>query len=364
MKYNGDQSRFYSVFHHGFETLPRDHSPEEKLIDRISHPGIIDAASETFEDQESSSVSDCESGTSGTNSDQLPFHSNGLLKLVEGNEVHDLIKRRFISGLGSLGAQASVIAIYRNTYSSVLGQARLHTFQIHSKAVEKKCGGNPNVKYAWYAPSSHNDISNIICHGFDHPQNNGLYGSGAYLAPDHCPLECVKRSTADETGLKHVLLCRVILGKAELVPPGSQQCRPSCEDFDSGVDDLSSPKKYIVWGIHMNTRILPEYVISFRDPPPPCLEGTTRIGEPFRKPKSPWMPFPGLISALSKFLPQPTIDLITKYHRQHRVSLDKKISRPELIQRVRQLAGDELLIKVIKSFRAKVGNSTTNVESK
>lgn len=86
----------------------------------------------------------------------------------------------------------------------------------------------------------------------------------------------VKRSIADETGLKHVLLCRVILGKAELVPPGSEQCRPSSEDFDSGVDDLSFPKKYIVWEIHINTRILPEYVISFRAPPSSCLEGKAK----------------------------------------------------------------------------------------
>lgn len=188
MEYNGDQCRFYSVLPHGFETLPHDRSPEIRQIDRISHPGIGDSASETVQDQESS-VSDSESGISGTNSDELRFRNNGLVKLVEGDKLHDLIKRRFISGLGSVGAQASVIAIHKNTYSTIMDQARLHTFQIHSKALEKKCGGDANVKYAWYAASSQNDISNIICHGFDHSQNNGLYGCGVYLAPDHCPLE-------------------------------------------------------------------------------------------------------------------------------------------------------------------------------
>lgn len=41
--------------------------------------------------------------------------------------------------------------------------------------------------------------------------------------------------------------------------------------------------------------------------------------EPIRKPTSPWMPIPTLIGVLSKFLPQPSIDLILKYHKSHRV---------------------------------------------
>lgn len=70
----------------------------------------------------------------------------------------------------------------------------------------------------------------------------------------------------DRDGLRHLLLCRVILGKPELVHPGSEQFHPISEDFDSGVDSLSSPKKYIVWSTHMNTHVLPEYVVSFRAP--------------------------------------------------------------------------------------------------
>ncbi|KAF3437032.1 hypothetical protein FNV43_RR19785 [Rhamnella rubrinervis] len=351
MEYNGDQCRLSSVFSRGFGTLPSDCTSKEGFVDQFSRPDVGDSASETVPDQESS-ISDCESVTSGDNSEQFRFSNNGLVALVEGDKFHDLIKRRFISSLGSLGAQATVVAIHRNTFSSVLGQAWLQSFQIYSKAVERKCGGNANVKYAWYAPSSQDEISKIISHGFDHcgkSQNNGLHGCGAYLAPDDSPMECVKNLGVDKDGLRHLILCHVILGKAEIVNPGSQQCHPSCDEFDSGVDDFSAPKKYIVWCTHMNTRILPEYVISFRAPP--CPEGSARIQEPFRKPKSPWMPFPALICALSKSLPQSTIDVISKYHREHR---ENKISRHELIQRVRQLAGDELLVSVIKTFRAKV----------
>lgn len=73
-------------------------------------------------------------------------------------------------------------------------------------------------------------------------------------------------SVIDKDGLRHILLCRVILGKAELVQIGSEQCHPSSEEFDSGMDNLTSPRKFIVRSTHMNTHILPEYVVSFRAP--------------------------------------------------------------------------------------------------
>ncbi|XP_020537437.1 probable inactive poly [ADP-ribose] polymerase SRO5 isoform X2 [Jatropha curcas] len=300
---------------------------------------------ETLNHQESM-VSDGESGVSGATSNQFLELGNGLVRIFEGDRVHDLIKRRFLSGLGSLGKQATVTAIYRNTYSGIIDQARMKSFQILTKAMEDKCNGNANVKFAWFGDST-DEICKIMKHGFGSQinNNNGLYGCGIYLSPDDSPLESVKNLKVDKNGLRHLLLCRVILGKPEIVHPGSDQGHPSSEEFDSGIDNLLSPKKYIVWSTHMNTRILPEYVISFKASP--CLKGFRRIREPAGIPTSPWMPFPAVITALSKFLPPTTVGLIAKYHRDHR---EKKISRQELIQRVRQLAGDKLLIAVIKMF--------------
>ena len=74
----------------------------------------------------------------------------------------------------------------------------------------------------------------------------------------------VESAIVDGDGLKHILLCRVLLGKTEAVNRFSTQCHPSSEEFDSGVDDLVSPKKYIIWSSQMNTHILPEFVISFK----------------------------------------------------------------------------------------------------
>ncbi|ONI08365.1 hypothetical protein PRUPE_5G173700 [Prunus persica] len=357
MACSGVQGRLSSVFTdgsnpHGFTAFSSENSSEDELTDQLTDSGTSDTASETSVQDQDSFISDCESVVdSGSSSAQSRMFNDGLVALFDGDRVHDLIKQRFVSSLGLLGPHANVVAIHRNSYSSLVGQARLRSFQIYLKAVEEKCGGNPNVKYAWYAPSSKDEISKIICHGFGHhekPQKDGLYGSGVYLAPDDSPMTCVEGSNVDEDGLRHLLLCRVILGRPEVVHPGSEQYHPSSEEFDSGVDNPIAPKKYIVWSTYMNTHILPEYVISFRAPT--CLKGFLKTQESIKKPTSPWMPFPALIGVLSKFLPPPTFALISKHYKDHR---ENKISRHELIQRVRQIAGDKLLASIIKSFRAK-----------
>jgi len=76
----------------------------------------------------------------------------------------------------------------------------------------------------------------------------------------------VKSSGVDSDGVRHLLLCRVILGKTEVVPRGSNQCRSSSEEYDSGVDDLLAPKEYVIWCNRINTHVLPEYVLSFTLP--------------------------------------------------------------------------------------------------
>lgn len=77
----------------------------------------------------------------------------------------------------------------------------------------------------------------------------------------------MKRCVVDKDGVRHLLLCRVILGRTELVHSVSDQCRPSSEEYDSGVvESVSAPKEYIVWSSRINTHVLPEYVLSFRLP--------------------------------------------------------------------------------------------------
>lgn len=61
--------------------------------------------------------------------------------------------------------------------------------------------------------------------------------------------------------------------------------------------------------------------------------GLVKCEEIFRKPSSPWMPFPALISVLSKFLPPSDIALISKFHKDHRVSAFDFHLWPETVTR-------------------------------
>lgn len=303
-----------------------------------------------------SSVSDCESIVSADHSGTsaappLPFTGAGLMELEEGDKAHRLIKERFVSRLGALRAQVTVAAIHRSCSSSFAARSRAQAFQVYSAAVQKKGGGDTaNVRYAWY-PASKEEVAKIFSYGFGYsgkPENSGLYGRGVYFAPDNHPLQSVESAPVNEDGLRHLLLCQVILGKSELIDFGSEQSHPSSEQYDSGVDDLSSPKRYIIWNTHINTHVLPEYVVSFRAPC--CSRGLLRTPGKSRKPTSPWMPFRVLISELSKILPPSDINSMSKYYKDHK---EGKIPRHELVRKVRQIAGDGLLTRIIKSSRTK-----------
>ncbi|XAR50180.1 NAD(+) ADP-ribosyltransferase [Bertholletia excelsa] len=306
----------------GFRGLVSDDIRTHSITieNRFKHSSTsTDSSSGTQSDHEPS-ISDSESGISVPNSQKSGLFGEGLVRLDEGDRLHEIIKRRFISGLDNFGVHATVVAVHRNLCSGIMGEARLRAFHVFAQAMEKKYGGSANLKYAWYG-ASREEIEKIITYGFSHcgkDDNKGIYGCGIYLSPDDSSINSVKSSIVDEDGLRHVLLCRVILGNTELVHPGSKQCHPSSEEFDSGVDNLLAPKKYIVWNTHMNTHILPEYVISFRAP---IFEGGQKIQDQLRKPASPWIPFPTLISVLSRFLPPHTIRLISKYYNDHGVSI-------------------------------------------
>ncbi|KAK1298623.1 putative inactive poly [ADP-ribose] polymerase SRO5 [Acorus calamus] len=268
----------------------------------LEHGGVEDPVPEVI--REDGSISDSESGSSSKpDANSFLFNSNGLIRVKEGAGEDILLKERFLSSVGSLAKHCTVVAVHKVTHLDFLSQARLRTFQIHAQAMSKKCAGEPNIKCAWYG-SSVEGICGIVNHGFgpcERPENGGLYGSGAYLSPETSAIDSVVSSIADDNGLRHVLFCRVILGNSEEVRPGSMQYQPSSVEFDSGVDNLLAPKRYIIWSTHMNTHILPQYVLSVK-----LSFGLRAHDEPVRRPSSAWMPLPALISAVSRLLPPST----------------------------------------------------------
>jgi hypothetical protein len=137
------------------------------------------------EEDSSSIVSDSESGVSGTTGEKQKQDSNScLVRLEEGDTVHDLLKTRFLRGLGLISTKTEILAIHRNACSDVVSQARLQSFHVYAEAVSKIRGGNSNVKYAWYGSYGENDVRDILSNGFSH-----VHGSSLCLSPDDSPLQ-------------------------------------------------------------------------------------------------------------------------------------------------------------------------------
>lgn len=327
------------------------------------------------------------------------FESLGdrLLKLEDGNEEYVAVQSRFLSGLSKISVGTTVTGIYRNTHTSAMGQARLQAFH---RQVEftRMSRGNANVRSAWHGTSS-KCAAAIILHGFSHSRthNNGpSYGVGVYLAPEDRSYLSASFSDIDKNGEQHMVLCRVILGNVEKVPLGSQQFHPTCEKFDSGVDDLTNPKCYIIWSTHMNMHILPEYIVSFKVPPQmhecwaeskakqgicgvpksfsssledvevarqgsvydmhpssASVEGRKcKMQEPakgsMRIPSAASMSFPRLFSVIRKSLPPAYMNTLEQLYAQYKVG---KIGKETIIRNVRMIVGDKLLIAAIQSIR-------------
>lgn len=284
------------------------------------------------------SVTDCESHVSGGRSERHSSPGLSLLRLGEEDRAQRFIKQRFVSSLG-LQPPPEVVAVYRRNWLVPSAQATLLAFHIYLRAFATKNSGDGNVKFAWYGTAK-DQIWKIIAHGFGHEEINrtsgAVYGRGIYLSPYDSPLASVQSTVEDEDGLRHVLLCKVLLGKVEAIQVGSDQIHPSSDRFDSGVDSVTSPKRYIMWSTNMNN-ILPEFIVSFRaaiDAPIPPIR------------RSPWMSFSALFQALSGFLNPHVMSSIRLHYKDF---AEKRISRDELVRSIRRVAGDELLASIINS---------------
>lgn len=165
----------------------------------------------------------------------------------------------------------------------------------------KASRGDGNVKFGWYGTPAR-DVAAIVSHGFGQRNlGSDAYGVGIHLSPHHSPFTSSLLSEADVNGERHVILCQVIMGRSEKVEAGSIQFHPGSQDFDSGVDDLANPRWYIVWSSHMNTHILPEYVVSFKSPT--LSKGPGRITNPSKKPRLTNLSFPKLFAEMEGSLP-------------------------------------------------------------
>ncbi|CAL9091316.1 unnamed protein product [Musa textilis] len=113
------------------------------------------------------------------------------------------------------------------------------------KATQQKRGEHPNDKVAFYeAPT--------------------LFRPSPVL-PEPSAVNRILTELSLPSGLRHVLLCRVILGAAEVVVRGSRQSQPSSHSFDSAVDNQNTPTRYIIWHPDAQTPLyVPSIKVDFR----------------------------------------------------------------------------------------------------
>ncbi|KAK8639959.1 hypothetical protein V6N13_138325 [Hibiscus sabdariffa] len=315
---------------------------------------------------------------------------------VQFNEQLDsyAVKNMFLMGMNPCGG-VDILDI--RPCSST--KYRIERFHNQAK-IMKKYRGTANVKRAWLA-SSKAALSTIMTHGLAHCGLSAiphLYGSGIHLAASEFTNASIKYCDIDENGVHYMILCSVIMGKTELLCPGSRQCLPSSEDVDSGVDDLQHPKYYITWNMNINTHIYPEYIVSFKLSSNSkghsigsganhavlvvsasskvlqgCLpvsagklgvfnhqnsdsggfkENDPNLGSNTSKtPISPWMPFPMLFAAISNKIPRIDMDQVSNHYELFRA---KKITRDDFVKKLRLIVGDDLLRSTITSLHRKI----------
>ncbi|KAL3654053.1 hypothetical protein CASFOL_003734 [Castilleja foliolosa] len=273
------------------------------------------------------------------------FVVNGMLSLYQVEERgYDEIKKIFLETMALYGEGTDLVAIHKISYTGGSGKARLEGFRSLREVVAARRGGDANVQYGWYG-GSRAEICDVLSYGFCRCgdfEKGVSHGVGVYLSPDSNPIDSVLRANEDENGIRHMLLCRIILGKTETIPAGSEQLYPSSTDFDSGIDNPLKPRKYIIWSAYMNSHILPICVYSFKAP---CLTGNRRITcDCARKPNSP-IKLSILVNALSKLLHPSKTGLVLNSCKDFR---ECKIDRFELTRRLRRFAGDDVLILAVK----------------
>nr|GEW76749.1 probable inactive poly [ADP-ribose] polymerase SRO5 [Tanacetum cinerariifolium] len=263
------------------------HDDDETMIygHDVHIPLMEDDFSADSSGDDESVVSDRESVVTGNRVESVKTVkklANGLVKLGEDDKRHGIIVNKFVAKLGKIRVKADVECVYRNMFGASLEIDRIVGFGF-----------------------GYGDVGN--CQGF---------GKAVVLNAAHSPFESVESVIVDHDG-----------------------------EFDSGVDNAVTPKKYIIWSSQMNTYILLVFVISFK---------TQRIanrpqvnGVRLEKLVSPRIPIPELIAKLSKMLPPKSIKEITQYHHSY---IQRKITRLDMIRGIKGIAGDRMLLLVLDNF--------------
>ncbi|KAL4278587.1 hypothetical protein GQ457_03G034770 [Hibiscus cannabinus] len=263
-------------------------------------------------------------------------------QLKETERAYLLIKDHFLNGITKVDSGVRIAAIHQWKRESHLDKIRLEVFQKQIE-ITKAARGTSNMVYAWFGAST-KLVESILVNGFEQPSKlpaTDVYGVGVYLSPLGLPHLSAKLADADDNGVKHLILCRVILGNVEKVEAGSEQLLPSSVDFDTGSDDPMNPKWYVVWSANANIHVLPESVVSFR--PSSNMQGQVRpaMGVKYS--------LEGLFSKIKNSLPPVKAREILTTYSTYKAGM---IAKNVFVRKLREVAGDELLKSAILEMSA------------
>ncbi|GMI91053.1 RADICAL-INDUCED CELL DEATH1, ARABIDOPSIS THALIANA P8 (INTERACTING PROTEIN), REDOX IMBALANCED 1 [Hibiscus trionum] len=263
-------------------------------------------------------------------------------QLKETERAYLLINDHFLSGITKHDAGVRIAAINQCKWEAHLDKVRLEVFQKQIE-ITKAARGTSNMVYAWFGAST-KVVESILAHGFGLPSKlpaTDVYGIGVYLSPLGLPHLSANLVDADDNGVKHLILCRVILGNVEKVEAGSEQYLPSSVDFDTGSDDPMNPKWYIVWSTNANMHVLPESVVSFR--PSSNMQGHPRptMGVKYSLDR--------LFSKIRNSLPPLKVREILTTYSTYKAGM---IAKDAFTRKLREVAGDEVLRSAIQEINA------------
>ncbi|KAK8552081.1 hypothetical protein V6N13_120509 [Hibiscus sabdariffa] len=263
-------------------------------------------------------------------------------QLKETERAYLLVSDHFLSGITKYDAGVRIAAINQCKREAHVDKVRLEVFQKQIE-ITKAARGTSNMVYAWFGAST-KVVESILANGFGLPSKlpaTDVYGIGVYLSPLGLPHLSANLADADDNGLKHLILCRVILGNVEKVEAGSEQHLPSSVDFDTGADDPMNPKWYIVWSTNANMHVLPESVVSFR--PSNTMQGQARpaMGVKYSLER--------LFLKIKNSLPPVKVREILTTYSTYKAGM---IAKDAFTRKLREVAGDEVLKSAILEINA------------
>ncbi|XP_057444860.1 inactive poly [ADP-ribose] polymerase RCD1-like [Lotus japonicus] len=320
-------------------------------------------------------------------------------KYVQGKLDLNYVQKMFLNGMSSFGnIDFEIVEAYHCSPASM--QQRLELFLTQAK-ITKELHGDANVRYAWF-PFSKGELSTMMKYGLGRCAlcaTKCSYGAGVHLSDVTCPYASARYCDIDENGVRHLVFCRLIMGNMEVLHPSidtaTSQFQPSNSEYDTGVDDIQCPRYYIVWNMNINTHIYPEFIISFKVSvdveghfcgtlgesndsgansfgPNSSSQGsndlllssflvdngiaTNGVASTQKVPKSPWLPFSMLVSAIGDKAPPSNMSLIKSHYELYKA---KHISRGDFVKELRLIVGDNLLRATIISLQFRI---PSNVE--